>query len=65
MYPRNLAIHLCKVCIGDIGGTLRQGEKEGIGRMDNKERGRDFRVKLIFAILTASPMQAPKCHLKV
>jgi hypothetical protein len=33
--------------MGDNGGILRQGEKEGRGRMDNKERGRDFRVKII------------------
>jgi hypothetical protein len=44
---QNLAIHLRKVCMGDNEGTLRQGEKESKGRMDNKERGRDFSVKII------------------
>jgi hypothetical protein len=33
--------------MGDNGGTLRQGEKESRGRMDKKERGRDFKVKII------------------
>jgi hypothetical protein len=33
--------------MGDNGGTLRQGKKEGRGRIDNKKRSRDFRVKIV------------------
>jgi hypothetical protein len=53
--------------MGDNVGTLKQREKEGRGRMDNKERGRDFRVKIIICnsySITNASAKAPFESLK-